>query len=131
MLMDHYLIVKEWQPNFDPTKDKMKKVVVYVRFPYLPVEYYYDQSLLFSQWKKIGQLMRISSLTSLTSRGKFSGCVSKLIQWNLSLQSLTWEGIQIFCFKYGFYGHGCEWSPQNILVEVAEPLEKSTDEEEM
>lgn len=30
MIMEHYLIVKEWRPNFDPFADKTEKVLVWV-----------------------------------------------------------------------------------------------------
>lgn len=33
MVMDHYLIVKEWIPNFDPFKDNIKKEIVWIQFP--------------------------------------------------------------------------------------------------
>lgn len=41
MVMDHYLIVKEWIPNFDPMKDKTeKKIIVWVQFLNLPMKCY-------------------------------------------------------------------------------------------
>lgn len=71
MIMDHYLIVKEWSPNFDSMMEKTKKVLVWVRFPDLPMEYY-NHGFLFRIVEKIGRLIRIDSVTSLTSRGKFA-----------------------------------------------------------
>ncbi|XVF44620.1 hypothetical protein PTKIN_Ptkin02bG0138800 [Pterospermum kingtungense] len=40
MILDHYLIVKEWYPNFDLDMDRMEKVLVGVHFSCLPIEYY-------------------------------------------------------------------------------------------
>lgn len=40
MILDHYLIVKSWTLNFDPYADTTEKVLVWVRFPYLPIEYF-------------------------------------------------------------------------------------------
>lgn len=40
MVMDHYLIVKEWVPNFDPVLDTTEKVIMWVRLPGLSAEYY-------------------------------------------------------------------------------------------
>ena len=40
MVMEHYLIVKEWSSNFDLMMDSTKRVLVWVRFPCLPIEYY-------------------------------------------------------------------------------------------
>lgn len=39
-ILDHCLIVKEWVSNFDPFQDMMEKVLVWVIFPCLPIEYY-------------------------------------------------------------------------------------------
>lgn len=50
MILEHYLIVKDWRPNFDPKADKKKRVLVCVRFPDLPVEYY-DQGFLRKNWR--------------------------------------------------------------------------------
>lgn len=39
MVMDHYLITKEWVPNFDPFQDTMEKIIVWVRFSSLHMEF--------------------------------------------------------------------------------------------
>lgn len=58
MIIDHYLIVKSWEPNFDPQEDKTKKLLVWVHFPYLPIEYYYEQFLM-KVGEKIGRPVMI------------------------------------------------------------------------
>ncbi|XP_031091112.1 uncharacterized protein LOC115996110 [Ipomoea triloba] len=71
MVMDHYLIVKEWVPNFDPLQDKTEKVLVWVWFPSLPMEYY-NFSFLNKVGKEIGKPIKIDESTGLVSRGKFA-----------------------------------------------------------
>ncbi|XP_075481174.1 uncharacterized protein LOC142521884 [Primulina tabacum] len=71
MVMDHYLIVKEWSPSFDPLSDSTNQVLVWVRFPCLPVEYY-DKDFLMKIGRKIGRPIRVDQATSLVSRGKFA-----------------------------------------------------------
>lgn len=46
MLINHYLVVQEWKPNFDPKSDKTEKLLVWVRFPTLPIEYFEDELLI-------------------------------------------------------------------------------------
>lgn len=71
LIMDHYLIVKEWFPNFDPHSDKTEQVLVWVRFPCLPIQYY-DKDFLMKIGSKIGRPIRVDQATSLVSRGKFA-----------------------------------------------------------
>lgn len=113
MIMEHYLIVKEWRPNFDPNTDTTEKVLVWVRLPDLPIEYY-DQSFLFTVGRKIGEPIRIDSATSLISRGKFARmCIEVDITKPLlakfwlrrRIRRIEYEGIHLVCFKCGVYGH--------------------------
>lgn len=46
MIIEQYLIMKDWRPNFDPNTNTTKKVIVWVRFPDIPIEYY-DHEFLF------------------------------------------------------------------------------------
>lgn len=113
MIMEHYLIIKEWRPNFDPYTDTTEKVIVWVRLPDLPIEYY-DHEFLFRVGEKIGKPIRIDSATSLTSRGKFARlCVEVDITKPLlakfwlrrRVRRIEYEGIHLVCFKCGVYGH--------------------------
>lgn len=70
-ILDHYLVVKEWTPNFDLVIDKTKKLIVWVRFPCLPIEYF-DFALLKKVGEKIGRPIRVDHNTGTASRGKFA-----------------------------------------------------------
>lgn len=71
MVLDHYLIVKEWMPNFDPFTDTTEKMLVWVRFPCLPIEYY-DSDFLMRVGEKIGKLIRFDDATGNATRGLFA-----------------------------------------------------------
>lgn len=110
MIMEHYLIVKEWRHNFDPHTDKTEKVIVWVRLPDLPIEYY-NRTFHFRVWEKIGKPIMIDSATCLTSRGKFARlCVEVDITKSLlakfwlrkKIRRIKYEGIHLVCFKCGF-----------------------------
>lgn len=125
MIMDQYLIVKEWRPKFDPLTHKTEKVIVWVRLPDLPMEYY-DHTFLFRVGEKIGTPMMIDSATSLTSRGKFARmCVevditkpllAKFKLWK-TVRRIEYEGIHLVCFKCGIYGHSHESCNSNKIGE--------------
>ncbi|XP_073046080.1 uncharacterized protein [Primulina eburnea] len=113
LVLDHYLIVKEWYPNFDPLSDNTEKVLVWVRFPCLPIEYY-DTDFLMKIGSKIGRPIRVDQATSLVSRGKFARiCVEVDINKPLlakfmlrrKVRKIEYEGIHLICFTCGVYGH--------------------------
>lgn len=56
-ILDNYLVVKEWTPNYDPLMDKTEKLIVWVRIPCLLIEYF-DFPFLKKIRKKIGKQIR-------------------------------------------------------------------------
>ncbi|XP_019183629.1 PREDICTED: uncharacterized protein LOC109178450 [Ipomoea nil] len=117
MILDHYLIVKEWTPDFDPMTDKTEKMLIWVRFPCLPVEYY---NIVFLQkvGRRIGRPIRIDRATSQVSRGRFARmCVEIDITKPLlskfkrrgRTRYISYEGIHLDC---GMYGHNHESCPK-------------------
>ncbi|XP_031127559.1 uncharacterized protein LOC116029652 [Ipomoea triloba] len=119
MTLDHYLIVKDWVPTFDPTVDTTENVLVWVRFPNLPVEFY-NLLCLRKIGNKLGRTVRVDHTTSLVSRGKFARvCVeidiTKPLISTFTLEGKVWkvayEGIHLVCFACGMYGHRLEACP--------------------
>lgn len=55
MVLDHYLIVNRWTPNFNTSTDNTEKLLVWVRFPTLPIEYYDKEFLTRVQGSKISK----------------------------------------------------------------------------
>lgn len=113
MILDHYLIVKEWSHDFDPLTDTTEKILVWVRFPCIPIEYY-DTDFLMRLGKKIGKPIRVDDATSLASRGLFARmCIEidigkpLLAKFKLRkrIRKIEYEGIHLICFRCGVYGH--------------------------
>lgn len=77
MILEHYLIVKEWVPNFDSFTDHLMNVLVWVRFPCLSIEYY-NADFLMKLGEKIRRPIKIDYATSVTSRGKFARLCMKV-----------------------------------------------------
>ncbi|XP_031120629.1 uncharacterized protein LOC116023759 [Ipomoea triloba] len=100
MVMDHYLIVKEWIPNFDLFTDKTESMIVGVSRP-----------------------INIDTATSMVSRASFARvCVEVDITKSLpakftfrnKVRPVVYEGLHLICFKCKMYGHnagGCHLNP--------------------
>nr|GLL19518.1 uncharacterized protein LOC109173568 [Ipomoea trifida]GLL19519.1 uncharacterized protein LOC109173568 [Ipomoea trifida]GLL35493.1 uncharacterized protein LOC109173568 [Ipomoea trifida] len=71
MILDHYVTVQEWEPNFDPRNNKTEKLLVWARFPSLPVEYF-EEEFLMRIGNQLGRSIKIDYTTSLISKGKFA-----------------------------------------------------------
>lgn len=67
MIMDYYLITKEWSPNFNPLVDNTEKILAWVRFPCLPIEYY-DKDFFMRVGSSIGRPIKVDQATSLISK---------------------------------------------------------------
>ncbi|XP_019172106.1 PREDICTED: uncharacterized protein LOC109167539 [Ipomoea nil] len=113
VILDHYLVVQEWEPNFDPSCNKTKKLLVWVRFPTLPVEYF-EGKFVRKISRRVGRPVRVDFTTSLISKGMFARvCVeidiSKPLLSKFTLEEKVWpieyEGIHLICFSCGLYGH--------------------------
>lgn len=113
MILDHYLIVKEWYPDFDPVTDMTERMLVWVRFPCLPIEYYH-QGFLMRIAEKIGRRIKVDHATSLTNRGMFVRVcieidITKPLKYKFmvkrKVREVEYEGIHLICFKCGMYGY--------------------------
>ncbi|XP_019192739.1 PREDICTED: uncharacterized protein LOC109187040 [Ipomoea nil] len=119
MIMDHYLIVQPWKPDFDPFADNTEKVLVWARIACLPAEYF-NIIFLRKLGNKVGRSIRVDQATSLVSRGMFARiCVEVDITKPLiskfnykgQVRSVAYEGIHMVCFTCGIYGHAAEACP--------------------
>lgn len=113
MIADHYLIVQRWMPFFLSFAKSIRKVVVWLRIPNLPIELYNDK-FLWRLGSKVRTMLELDKLTSLQSRGRFARiCVEiyldkKLISMIIVLGLtffLKYEGLHAICFRCGKYGH--------------------------
>lgn len=97
MVLNHYLIVKEWCPNFDPLTDKMEKKLIWVRFPCLSIEYY-NKDWLMKLRKQIWRPIRMDQTTNYAYKGKFVRmCVE--VDFNKPLLPKFKLKRQVVCFK--------------------------------
>ncbi|XP_031108885.1 uncharacterized protein LOC116013635 [Ipomoea triloba] len=113
IILGHYLTVQEWVPNFIPWKNKLDKLLVWIRFPSLPIEYF-EEEFLMKIGREVGRPVKVDYTTSLVSKGKFGRiCVeldmTKPLLSKFTLAEEVWpieyEGIHMVCFKCGIYSH--------------------------
>ncbi|XP_019170456.1 PREDICTED: uncharacterized protein LOC109166027 [Ipomoea nil] len=126
LVLDHYLIVKPWEPDFDPMNDTMEKVLVWLRIPCIPMEYY-DYIFLRKLGNRIGRTVRVDQATSLVSRGKFARiCVEidmrkpliSKFTYERKVRHVAYKGVHLVYFSCGFYGHAKEVCPRLRRSEV-------------
>lgn len=113
MVADHYLIVQQWIPNFDPDHVSIRKVVVWARIPHLPIEYY-DKTLLKRIGNRLGRTVKVDVATEEASRAKYARfsveidlarpLISKF-RMRRRIWRVEYEGIHLVCFNCGRYGH--------------------------
>ena len=71
LIFYHYLTIRPWKPNFDTAQDSLQSLLVWVRIPCLPIEYY-DRQFFMKAGEKIGTPVQIDEATSLVSQGLFA-----------------------------------------------------------
>lgn len=61
-ILDHYLMLTKWKPNFRPSSNPFETISIWIRFPELPVEYY-NKDALFEIAQKAGKPIRVDYAT--------------------------------------------------------------------
>ncbi|CAN1798133.1 hypothetical protein LINPERHAP1_LOCUS21567 [Linum perenne] len=119
MILEHYLVVQQWDKSFRVTNELPKKMVVWVRFPHLPIHFYHAQ-VLTSLGNLIGKTVKIDFSTQRAERGKFARIA---IEIDLSVplppmvlldgapQLVEYENIPTLCFGCGRIGHDSQACP--------------------
>lgn len=139
IIFDHYLIVKEWAPNFDPMTDKTEKMIVWVRIPCLPIEYF-DFSFLRKVGEKIGKPIRADQNTDTATRGRFARiCVEvditkpllTMFKMRKRVRTIKYEGIHLVCFACGVVGHRAEDCEKRQKASPPEENHVAGDQEEL
>jgi hypothetical protein len=126
MIYDHYLITREWTPNFHPNNATIEKAAVWVRIPDLPIEYY-DAKILHFIGNRIGKTVKVDRNTLFQERGKYARvCVevelNKPLLAMFELKDLVYkveyEGLHMLCRNCGRFGHYLEGCPEKNVAKV-------------
>ncbi|CAN0881371.1 hypothetical protein LINGRAHAP2_LOCUS14200 [Linum grandiflorum] len=107
MILDHYLVVHSWDPSFRITPNLPPRMVVWVRFPKLPYQYY-QKDILTGLGNLVGRFVRIDTPTLNSARGKFARIaveinVAEPVATGVFLdgvwQEVEYENLPSFCFE--------------------------------
>ncbi|KAI9124747.1 hypothetical protein K1719_004074 [Acacia pycnantha] len=136
MIVDHYLLVQRWRPNFNPWKaDNQKRVAVWVRIPALPHELNNVESIR-RIGNMIGRTLKIDRATVFSEKCGFTRvCVEVDLQKPLlpgfrhfgEERRFTFEGLHLVCFTCGKYGHRMEHCTDTVTPQKHEsqPVERT------
>ncbi|CAN1126754.1 hypothetical protein LINPERHAP2_LOCUS3615 [Linum perenne] len=119
IILDRYLIVHRWDDSFRVSNELPNKLVAWVRFPHLPIQFYHAQ-ILASLGNLICKTVKIKFTTQRENRGKFARIaveidlnlpMSPVIELDGCLQPVEYENISTLCFGCGRVGHAKEACP--------------------
>lgn len=71
VIFGHYLTMRFWTPDFNPSAATIDATNVWVRFPGLPIEYYHTR-ILMALGNAVGKAVRSDVKTKNAERGKFA-----------------------------------------------------------
>ncbi len=123
---EHFLSLRPWTPNFRASTASVSSIVVWVRLPELPVEYYHKEALLLIA-SGLGPVLRVDVNTATGTRGRFARiCIqldlekplARTIRVGKAKVAVIYEGIGLLCFQCGKIGHRKEWCPCRVPEEV-------------
>nr|XP_023870400.1 uncharacterized protein LOC111983002 [Quercus suber]POE88813.1 uncharacterized protein CFP56_25259 [Quercus suber] len=117
-------VIGKTEANFNTAKANIATIVVWVRLPNLPIEYY-DPLVLWDIGRAIGLVLQIDTHTATKSRERFVRlCIQisydrpliKLIKIRGISQTVQYEGISSLCFSCGRVGHKEESCPYKAIA---------------
>lgn len=116
----HYLTVRQWRPNFMPCSGRIEKIIVWVRFPNIPIESF-NSIALKRMGDKIVRVIKIDEVIFGGKRGRYAKvCVDidllKPLQSKILVAKkhvlVEYEGLSLICFDCGIFGHRKEDCPR-------------------
>jgi hypothetical protein len=123
LIYDHYLIAREWTPNFHPNNATIEKAAVWVRISGLPIEYY-DAKILNYIGNRIGETVKVDRNTLFQERGKYARvCVEvdlnkpllAMFELKGEVYKVEYEGLHMLCRSCGKFGHYVEGCPDKLV----------------
>ncbi|KAL7213410.1 hypothetical protein ACSBR2_016017 [Camellia fascicularis] len=113
VIMDHYLTVRKWEPDFKASEAFETTTAVWVRFLELPIEYF-QEKVLYTIAQQIGKPLKIDLTTAMATRGRFARvCIEVDLRKPLCPRfllgkksyNIEYESIHSFCFFCGRVDH--------------------------
>lgn len=137
MMFDHYLAVRPWVPDFVSSDVKIDSTLVWIRFPCLGMEYYYE-SVLMALATAVGRPVKVDICSIEASRGKFARVCVEIgldkpvvgrVWFRHRWQQVEYEGLHLLCKRCGVYEHvarNCTMQGEPPCVTVEDELAEGT-----
>jgi len=112
----YYFMLTKWKPNFRPSHNPFSSMLVWVRFPKLPVEYF-NRLALFDIAKLVGTPIKVDFATDSVSRALYArfyievSLVKPLVSriWVVNgWPQVEYENLDLLCMQCGIVGHTCD-----------------------
>ncbi|KAH7836912.1 hypothetical protein Vadar_007340 [Vaccinium darrowii] len=138
IIQDHYLTVRKWRPQFKADMAVAIKTAVWMRFKFLPYEYYDEESLWIIA-AKLGKPLKVDINTIDGLRGSYARvCVEIDLSQPLEISvavgkfdyQIEYEHIHHICFSCGRVGHrkeSCGLLPAAEKTAIANPTVGESD----
>ncbi|KAK9269037.1 hypothetical protein L1049_000805 [Liquidambar formosana] len=115
----NYLTIRQFESGFNPEEATFTHTAVWVRLPFLPIEFY-DLAILKRIGSLLSTLVRIDARTANSERGRYARlCIQVDLDLPLKpkikigkhVQRVMYEGLGSFCFHCGIVGHKLDCCP--------------------
>lgn len=112
-ILNQYLMLTKWKPDFRPSSSTFDKIMVWIRLPELPLDYY-EKDALFAIAEKVGKPIKVDYATDTVARGRYARvCIelelSKALVTKVWVakewQAVEYENLNMVCFNCGLIGH--------------------------
>lgn len=109
ILAGQTLVVQKWRSDFDPVKDTINRMALWVRIYGLPVKYF-KQFIVAKIGKILGDVVKVDQLTIAQARGKFARvCVEvdlnkplkPFVEVESEAYGVVYEGISMIALNVG------------------------------
>ncbi|KAI9127053.1 hypothetical protein K1719_001612 [Acacia pycnantha] len=116
VILDAYLNVARWRPDFCPKNAQIESVVAWVRLPDFPTPLF-NKKFLLNLGNAIGKAIKLDIHTAQRARGKFARmCVeldftkALILEFNVEghVLSVVYESLGLLCTICGWFGHNKE-----------------------
>ncbi|CAN1187385.1 hypothetical protein LINPERHAP2_LOCUS38701 [Linum perenne] len=133
LIFDHYLIVHQWDSSFRVSDNLPTKMVVWVRFPHVPIRFYHKQ-VLTSLRNLVSRMVKIDANTQRADSGKFARLAVEInlneplalvVSLDGVLQPVEYESIPNMCFGCGRVRHPVSDCPLVVAI-VPEEVTRSS-----
>ncbi|XP_015950050.1 uncharacterized protein LOC107474919 [Arachis duranensis] len=111
-ILDHYLTVQMWKPDFNPSTATIDKIAAWIHLPELAIEYYH-RAILEKIANIMGRKLKVDTNTAEVTRGKFARLCAEVdltqplvsqYMINGVYYTIEYEGLHQVCFECGRVG---------------------------